>query len=241
MRGLGLAMAMLLCLSLACDSLPGKPREEERFVEPSKVTDFAALYAHNCSGCHGAQGKRGPARALNDPLYLAVAPLEAIESAIRDGIEGTPMPAFAFSEGGTLTDEQVKAVAMGLSRQWGAAVRRELPSYHASGPGNAVRGEEVFGVFCADCHGANGRGGEKAGSVVDPSLLALTSDQGLRTTVIVGREDLEMPNYSAYVEGRAMREDEISDVVAWLISQRVEYPGQPYPDASAAQPPEGGP
>lgn len=85
-------------------------------------------------------------------------------------------------------------------------------------------------MFCADCHGAEGRGGDKAGSVVDPSYLGLVSDQGLRTSVIVGRKDLDMPDWRGYVTGRAMSDQEISDVVAWLVAERPKYPGQPYPD-----------
>ncbi|HEY7318089.1 MAG TPA: hypothetical protein VIE89_10990, partial [Candidatus Binatia bacterium] len=50
--------------------------------------------------------------------------------------------------------------------------------------------------------------------------LALVSDQGLRTTVIVGRSDLGMPDWRANVSGQPMSPQEISDVVAWLASHR---------------------
>jgi cytochrome c oxidase cbb3-type subunit III len=35
------------------------------------------------------------------------------------------------------------------------------------------------------------------------------------------------------VSGRAITAEEISDVVAWLESQRPQFPGQPYPDGAA--------
>ena len=82
-------------------------------------------------------------------------------------------------------------------------------------------------------HGADGRGGE-AGSVVDPSFLALVSDQMLRTSVIAGRPDLGKPDWRGNSPTRAMTNQEISDVVAWMAAKRVPFPGQPY--ASAHEP-----
>jgi hypothetical protein len=64
---------MILVLTAACDRLPGKPKLEERWKPGTEVTDFSQLYAQNCSGCHGADGRLGAARPLNDPLYLALA------------------------------------------------------------------------------------------------------------------------------------------------------------------------
>ena len=36
------------------------------------------------------------------------------------------------------------------------------------------------------------------------------------------------PDWRGYVPGRPMSDQEVSDVVAWLASQRVPTPGQPY-------------
>ena len=62
-----------------------------------------------------------------------------------------------------------------------------------------LAGKNVFAMACASCHGPEGRGGPKGGSIVDPSYLALVSDQGLRTTVMAGRPDLGMPDWRGYV------------------------------------------
>jgi len=238
-RALGIVGSALLLSLLGCDSLPGRPSEADRYVHPDKVMDFATLYAQNCSGCHGADGTLGPARALHDPLYLALASAAVLKRTITTGVEGTPMPAFARAEGGTLTDAQIDALVSGLREQWGGATERGLPPYseadaRAAGqrPGDVTRGRLAFGVFCGACHGVDGRGGDKGGSVVDPSYLGLVSDQGLRTSVIVGRPDLGNPDWRGYVPGRAMSDQQISDVVAWLVAQRPKYPGQPYPEQS---------
>jgi hypothetical protein len=62
---------------------------------------------------------------------------------------------------------------------------------------------------------------------VDPSYLALVSDQHLRTTVIAGRAELGMPDWRGYIAGRALAPEEISDVVAWLVTKRKPVPGRP--------------
>ena len=65
-------LLVILILATGCDQLPGKPTPEERWKPATEVTDFSQLYALNCSGCHGADGRLGAARPLNDPLYLAL-------------------------------------------------------------------------------------------------------------------------------------------------------------------------
>ena len=57
---------------------------------------------------------------------------------------------------------------------------------------------------------------------MDGSYLALASDQGLRTMVIVGRPELGAPDWRGNVRGKAMAFQDISDVVAWLSVQRPE-------------------
>lgn len=228
-----------------CDSLPGKPDPADRYVEPQKITDFDTLYEKNCSGCHGADGTLGAARPLNDPLFLAVAGVSDLEKVIGQGQKGTPMPPFAISQGGALAEIQVKALAQGLIEKWGGTPPKgPLPPYteaeaQAAGflPGNVAEGGRAYETFCGECHGAAGKGGERGGSVVDGSFLALVSNQSLRTTIISGRTDLGMPNYREHSAGTrtlAMTPQQISDVVAWLAAQRQPFPGQTYPEATTA-------
>jgi mono/diheme cytochrome c family protein len=217
-------------LGAGCDSWPGKPKEEDRWAPPAKVTDFNRLYSQNCAGCHGADGRFGSARPLNDALYLALVNADAMRQVTAKGVPGANMPAFARQAGGSLTDEQIDALVGGMRSKWGRAEEFKdtaLPPYSlqdaiagGSGPGDLRRGGEVFKVNCAQCHGAEGRGGAKGGAVVDPNFLALTSDQSLRTTTIAGRQDLGMPDWRANAIGRPMSPQDISDVVAWLASQR---------------------
>src|SRR5205807_589614 len=217
----------------ACNSFPGVHRAESTVVPPSEIVDFNVLYGQNCAGCHGVAGKGGAAIALANPVFLAIADNNVIRRIASNGVPGTPMPAFAQSAGGMLTDKQIDALVRGI-RTWARPNTfgdTSPPPYTAESPGNPQRGADVYQTYCSSCHGAGGRGGRKASSIVEGSYLALVSDQQLRTIVIAGRPELGAADWRSDVEGRPMSAQEITDVVAWLSSQRPRFSGQPYPVA----------
>ena len=81
-----------------------------------QVKDFGVLYATRCAGCHGADGKLGPAPPLNDPLFLAIVPDAELLRVITEGravspTQKSPMPAFRLGKGAPLTAAQVKVWA----------------------------------------------------------------------------------------------------------------------------------
>jgi cytochrome c oxidase cbb3-type subunit III len=224
-----IAAAFLLCAG--CGNLPGRPTRESIPIDPDKVTDFNVLYRQNCSGCHGAEAKGGPALSLGDPVYLAIADDTILRKVVTNGIAGTSMPAFAKSAGGMLTDAQVDIIVRGIRERYSkpdALVGVTPPPYSTTEPGDASRGAVVYETFCSSCHGTAGKRG-KASSITDGSFLALLTNQELRTLVIVGRPDFGAPDWRNNVPGRPMSSQEISDVVAWLSSQRPQFPGRPYP------------
>jgi cytochrome c oxidase cbb3-type subunit 3 len=221
-------LSALLC---GCANAPGRPAAGDEPVVPSEVTDFKILYGENCAGCHGDKGKGGAAIALADPVYLAIADDTVLRHATGDGISGTSMPAFAQSAGGMLTEKQIDALVQGIRGRWAQSdVLRGAnpPPYSSSDPGDVSRGSAAYAEFCSSCHGAGGRGGQKASSIVDGSFLALLNNQELRTLVIVGRPELGAPDWRGNVPGKPMSPQDVSDVVAWLASQRAKFPGQPY-------------
>ena len=95
--------------------------------------------------------------------------------------------------------------------------------------GCPVRWFPQSSLFMCPCHGVAGRGGQKASSIVEGSFLALVSDQGLRTIVIAGRPEIGDPDWRGDIPGKPMSAQDVSDVVAWLASQRPKFPGQPFP------------
>jgi cytochrome c oxidase cbb3-type subunit III len=228
-----IAGALFLCAG--CSDLPGRPAPNSIPIDPDNVTDFGTLFANNCSGCHGPNGKGGAALDLADPVYLAIADDNTLHKVVTNGIPGTSMAPFGKSAGGMLTDNQVDIIVRGLRQRYSKAealAGATPPPYSTSAPGDPKRGAAVYDAFCSSCHGANGKGGSKASSIVDGSFLSLVTDQELRTLVIVGRPDLGAPDWRNNVPGKPMTPQEISDVVAWLSSQRPQFAGRPYPSVA---------
>ncbi len=236
-RALILGAASVSALFCGCANAPGRPVAGDVPIVPSEISDFSTLYGQNCAGCHGAEGKGGAAIALDDPVYLAIADETVARGAAANGIPGTSMPAFARSAGGMLTDKQIEVIVGGIRERWAKpdALRgANPPPYSSSEPGDVSRGLLVYTQYCAACHGTGGRGGQKASSIVDGSFLALLNDQELRTIVIVGRPELGAPDWRENVPGKPLSSQDVSDVVAWLASQRPKFPGQPYPNTAKA-------
>jgi cytochrome c oxidase cbb3-type subunit III len=238
-------LALLACWVVGCD-LPGRPRQADRYVPPREERSFGVLYQKNCAGCHGADGKLGPAPPLNNRLFLALVPDAELKRVIASGRAGTLMPAFAEAEGGSLAAEQVEVLAKGIKPRWGPDLNAPdaAPPYlldHAQdssgGSGDREHGLTVFARACAACHGERGQGGQHGGAhdgttvgaLNDPDFLALTSNQALRRHVIAGRPDLGMPDYAdptGRPEGfRPLSAQDVANVTALLASWRQGWPG----------------
>jgi len=243
MRGahrLGLALAGLFCMTMAGCHAPGKPGPDPEVVRPEEVLDFAVLYKQNCSACHGDNGQHGIAVSLANPVYLGVAGRQVLIDTASKGVHGQLMPAFAKSRGGTLTDQQIAILADGILSRWGsphALAGATPPPYAATLTGDPTAGQMNFHFYCARCHetpikpapAGVKRASVDAGPVTDASYLALISDQGLRSTILSGRPEDGMPDWRSFAP-QPLTDQDVTDIVAWLASQRKSAPGQPYPE-----------
>lgn len=239
------SVGMAVFVLVGCDALPGRPQQADQPLLPSQVMAFSPLYGQNCAGCHGAEGHLGAARPLNDPIYLALVGPDRLRKIIAQGVPGTSMPGFAAGAGGALTEPQINALVSEMLKQWSRPSQVPevpLPPYDAagavtngSGPGDPDQGSKVFAEACASCHGPDGNGGDKGGSVVDVAYLALVSDQALRTAVIAGRTDLRMPDWREDIPGQPLTPQQISDVVAWLAARRGPVVGRQVSRMQGAQ------
>jgi cytochrome c oxidase cbb3-type subunit 3 len=110
----------------------------------------AAIFASNCSGCHGADG-RGGEHAPNIATAPEVSRLLDRELAviIRNGIAGAGMPAFS-----SFKQQEVTDVVAYLRFLQGRGEVVKLP-------GDPHRGESLFfgNAGCSECHMINGKGG----------------------------------------------------------------------------------
>jgi mono/diheme cytochrome c family protein len=236
-------LPLLAALAAGCD-LPGRPNPADRPVPADQVKDFGALYATHCAGCHGADGKLGPAPPLNDPMFLAIVPDSELLRVITEGrtvtpAQKSPMPAFVHDRGGPLTAAQVKALAEGIKERWGPTrpEAQALPPYLAPTGANGAskdEGARVFARACAGCHGSQGQGGQdgerQVGAINDQAFLALISDQALRRYIITGRPDLGMPAFDGNnrrpAEFRPLSSAQIDDLVTLLAYWRHGGPGK---------------
>jgi cytochrome c oxidase cbb3-type subunit 3 len=110
----------------------------------------AAIFAANCAGCHGADG-RGGEHAPNIATAPEVQHLLDRELAgiIRYGISGAGMPAFS-----TLKPQEISDVVSYLRVLQGRGDIIKLP-------GDPKQGEALFfgKAQCSDCHMVKGKGG----------------------------------------------------------------------------------
>ena len=224
---LGLALPMLA----GCD-LPGRPQPGPEVPRPETVASFDVLYGENCAGCHGKNGDYGSATNLANPQYQALIDDASLRDVIANGEKGTLMPGFSSKAGGPLTDAQTESIVQGIRARWKKGdvfAGQNPPPYKAVHPGDVSKGQAVYAIACARCHGEDAQHRGSAGSILDGSFLALINEQTVRTTIIAGRPDIGEPDWRSHIPGRAMTDDEITNVCAWLIAQRPASPGQPYP------------
>lgn len=223
---LGLAAAVVTFLVSGCDWMPGKPKPSDQWVAPDKELDFHHLFAANCLGCHGDGKIISPVISLADPVYLAVLPQETLQDIIANGVPKTAMPAFAQAHGGLLTDEQIDILAKGI-RDWAQnPPAGPLPPY-AAPSGDAAAREALYLAYRDAIGKAAGPGVVASDFLANRVFLGLTSDQYLRTLIIAGRPELGIPDWRSAIPGRPLTDQDIADIVAWLISQRKNEFGQP--------------
>lgn len=221
----------------ACEERVPLTRPREVPPAADSPAGFARLWSTHCAGCHGADGTLGPARPMNDPLYLASVDDATLRRIIAQGSPpGTLMPAFSPSAGGPLSDTEIDAIISGMRRAWGRTDVTPSPIPYAAAPlfgaaagganrtgavparGDPERGKAVFDRSCVSCHAG--------GEVIDPFFLQLVSDQALRSAIIFGRPDLGMPGAAGPFPdppaGETLSAQDVDDLLAWLAQRRAE-------------------
>jgi outer membrane protein assembly factor BamB/mono/diheme cytochrome c family protein len=132
--------------------------------DASAVAAGAVIFTSTCASCHGQNGVGGSAPPLNRPLARGAGDA-AIFRIIRDGIEGTAMPAFP-----ALSEENSWRVAAYV-----AAISSPATPLSTA---NAGRGEKLFfSRGCTACHEIDGLGHDFAS---DLSAIGLKPPPAIR-------------------------------------------------------------
>lgn len=226
-----LAALLLSALLAGCDGMPGQPKKSEVVVAPNAVTNFEQLYMENCNGCHGITGNVAGSISMDDQTFLNLIPRETLQAVIAGGVPGTPMPAFSQANGGLLTDSQIDTLVNGILEWKNTAAPAGLPAY-AGAPGNATAGASLYQSYVAGLQKTAPQTMFADGFMANPAFLGLSSDQYLRTLLIVGRPELGIPDFQSAIPGQPLSEQQIADIVAWLVSQRKNEFGQPLAPAT---------
>jgi mono/diheme cytochrome c family protein len=232
------ALLLLCCVLVSgCENARGRPGPGPEVIRPDALLNYATLYKDNCSACHGANGSHGASIPLANSVLPSIMGHDQLRDTISEGVSDYLMPAFARSYGGTLTDQQIEVLAQGILHQSASQLPADEnpPPYQATLSGDAARGQQTYTAACARCHGSNGEGNGKfkTGSIVDPTYLALVSDQYLRNIILGGRPDEDMPDYRHDLS-QPLTDQQITDIVAWMASKRIADPGQPYSNTGSS-------
>jgi mono/diheme cytochrome c family protein len=181
---------------------------------PSAVRGMT-VYAANCATCHGAAGDgsglTGAADFTDVAFVRGKAPAEFFE-AIRNGVEGTAMPAW----GGQLGETDMWDV---LYYVWA----------FATAPEEISEGDALFSENCVSCHGAAGDGSGLAGAAdfTDQEFMTSRKPAEFFGSITDGVDGTAM---SAW--GQTFGEDQIWALVNYLWTFAYEYPQASAPDAT---------
>jgi mono/diheme cytochrome c family protein len=120
-------------------------------IDSADLARGSAVYAKNCASCHGEKGAGDGLSAktlLPHPTDLtsAVYSVQAMTSAVYNGVAATAMPAFPMLPKEDLAAVVAYSISLSKSK---ADVKK---------PADAANAQALFVQSCAKCHGTDGSG-----------------------------------------------------------------------------------
>jgi mono/diheme cytochrome c family protein len=198
---------------------PTAPPEEGKLF-PAQMPSAArgrSIFVVSCASCHGLEGDGSGLEGAADFTDLAFMRGEKpamLFEAIRDGVEGTAMPAW----GGALSETEIWDV---LYYEWSLA----------TSPEEIALGTELFAANCVACHGAEGDGSalEGAADFTDQEFMAKKAPAEFFERITEGVEGTAMPAW-----GGQFTEDEIWALANTVWTFAYEYGGEPAEEPAPA-------
>ncbi len=209
-RGVWIAAALLatVLLGTAIALGPARLSAEEAVLPPEKPSALRGktIFEANCATCHGAAGDGSGlpgATDFTDVEFMRGKTPAEFYGAIRDGVEGTAMPAW----GETLSEMDIWDVLY-----YGRTFATSLDEI--------VRGKELFVTTCTTCHSAAGDGSrlEGAANFTDQEFMSNKDPMELFEAIRDGVEGTAMPPY-----GEKFDEDDIWALVNFVWTFAYEY------------------
>ena len=172
--------AFLVAAIVAVTALTFAPRvtaSESPSAEPSPAVSAsssdlasgAVVFAGNCVGCHGRQGRGGVGPTLEPAGFASL-----VAAMVEQG--GIDMPPF----GQALDEAEIDAVAEFVSQVLADPVARTA---------KVAQGGEIYRLYCAGCHSATGRGGALTQGRNAPDISQYPAAQAL-AAMIRGRGNM---------------------------------------------------
>jgi mono/diheme cytochrome c family protein len=179
------------------------------------------LYVENCAMCHGVDGQgRVGARLENFPSIQLEATLA---ETIARGVPGSVMPAWAQSNGGPLSDQDITDIVSYISGAFGGTEPlAPLPSYVPPDiprlpdvEGDPSAGAVVYLSECRACHGENGQG--RFGLPLAKDWAVNDPETYIRQVVSQGISGTSMPAWGTEAGG-PLSAEAIADVAAYVLT-----------------------
>ena len=177
----------------------------------------ALQYHFLCSRCHGefGEGETGPAILNKD--FLKAAGNDYLYQTIAHGRSHSAMFGWKGQTAGEtrIDDSQIIDILFYMRSteklEWDYI-------YAGANPGDAGAGQQLFGKYCADCHGVNGEG-IWAPAINNQDFLSTASNGFILATISLGREGTEMPSWGRGEESyQALSAKERLDLASYIRS-----------------------
>ena len=243
-------IAIVIGLGLAIAREPERIVAAEEEILDTQIDEATALYAEQCSICHGIAGEGIGSNPALDNEALHGADFDTLYKTIARGRFDTAMPAWALEEGGPFSDYQVsELVALIQHGDWttvqGYTVNAGLAPLvpFSAEPDPAVleevgllpdgeslqQGIVTYSSECVACHGADGLGTSLAPALNDP-LVGSQSPDEIQRTIELGVPGTLMAGWEGALD------DETIDDLVTLITRWDEVPlgAIPAPDVPVA-------
>ena len=181
----------------------------------------AELYLAYCAMCHGDDGRgRIGANLQNFP---GIDPGAVIEQVVREGVDGSVMPAWGEANGGPLSEANIVDISAYLTGVLSGTspvapaptiIRPVIPTL-SNIEGDPSQGAVIFQADCAACHGEQAQGG--FGWPLARTWPGNDPQAYLISVISAGIEGSVMPAWSQQ-QGGPLSEEAVANVAAYILA-----------------------